>query len=406
MQQSQSKSVELNHEDGLSSIEIKLGNVEFQIRKKGVYSSSYDRNTIEISLNSSNDEISNNDHFYRVKITNGEFTYTGITNDNLKRNGLGLNEYKNGDKYLGGWINDKKDNKGVIIHKPVGDHSELFIGDWKDGVKNFGVYIWKKDNLPNEKCDLDVYIGKFTDGQISKGLYVSRVTKGGSTNEIFYFGKFDQDGKKKDDDALYYNKATNTIFKGEICDNELLKGFVKTMDDGKVFYFEKEEGKTFTNDEIEKAELDAIEISFQDLLKIVTGTNVFASSLDMFKNAENQFTKVTTLDSVGTESFAEIQGNLKEYLNVSTFTSHLVKKDEEDDSVKSAHKLKDEPKAIDDKHQEENEKNAKEEKLAKEDNDEKDNYKTIEPTSPEKSKNAAKNERKQRKSSKKGSLLF
>ena len=79
---------------------------------------------------------------------------------NNKNHGKGTYIWKSGNKYEGDWVNDKKHGKGTYIWKD----GTKYVGDWKNNKKHgFGTYYWN---------DGDKYVGDFlNDKKHGKGRY-------------------------------------------------------------------------------------------------------------------------------------------------------------------------------------------------------------------------------------------
>jgi hypothetical protein len=226
-----------NSKSDFVSIKIDLTMVNSNIKTKGSYNNEklgviIEKNTIEKGIGSGETFLAN--------ITaKDKFTYVGTLNENLKRSGIGLNKFYCGDTYFGHWQDDKKFLSGVYAHKPENNQSEFYAGEWQKALRNgFGVYVWKKDNQPEDKAIMDVFIGNFKDGAISRGLYVSRQLDGDAVKSNYYFGNF-VDGKKSDENALYYLNSSDILFQGQIKEDNLIKGNIYQGKDKRAFSFEK-----------------------------------------------------------------------------------------------------------------------------------------------------------------------
>ena len=80
-------------------------------------------------------------------------SYKGYINDQGLREGHGLYIDKNGNKYEGGWKNDKASGYGCKRFKKTGDVHEGYYEN--DKRENFGVYLWS---------NTDKYIGNWSNG--------------------------------------------------------------------------------------------------------------------------------------------------------------------------------------------------------------------------------------------------
>jgi hypothetical protein len=199
--------------------------VDFQIRNNGVYHSG----STEIKNNFSDLDSSDLNEFYSGKICSGDkLLYMGTLSKELIRNGYGINFYNSSDIYLGYWINDKRNDTGIYIYRSKEEKiNEIFYGKWILGKKNgFGVYFWKNGNYPPL---MDIFIGEFKDDKISDGLHVSGIsTKGLPKN--FYYGKFNQDGQKEDENAISYSPQSDIVYLGKMTKGEFIEGTIYKYD--------------------------------------------------------------------------------------------------------------------------------------------------------------------------------
>jgi hypothetical protein len=172
------------------------------------------------------------------------FAYVGtLMGRELVRSGIGYYIYPNQDLYFGHWLNNRKNNFGVYSYYTPVDEIEYYIGEWKDGVKNgFGIYFWKKQNTEIIHKDMyDVFIGNFNNGGIHRGLYLKRKLEDEITCTHYYFGKFNQDAKRSDENSFYYTTDNETLIYGHIEDNTFIKGNIVQQKDDRIFSFEKSE---------------------------------------------------------------------------------------------------------------------------------------------------------------------
>lgn len=276
-----------------------------------------------------------NEHKYVTSISNGKFSYIGALNDKIERNLVGRNQYSNGDIYLGFWKNNKKDNYGIYLHKPEEGQVELYNGSWDGGLKSkAGIYIWKKGTdfeEPIAKATFDAYIGQFKAGKFSEGLFISQKVEDEKVLQHYYLGKFDDDGKKVDDNGFYYMAHIDKVFYGKINDDKLLEGHVaKLNEDGELdtpFYFKKDEEGNINSDDIEEDKKDEITQQFQKFLSLVKETDFFElinqqgklcmdevyyyDSLDKFESEEGFAKDLKKLTSYG-DIYDKIKPIIKE----------------------------------------------------------------------------------------------
>ena len=92
----------------------------------------------------------------------------------------------------------------------------MYYGFWKENVRDHhGIYLWMKnytDSISFEEISFDAYVGTIADDRFKKGTYLSKVN-----DEYFlYYGGFDVNGMKNDNDAMYYSGKFDRLMKGKI----------------------------------------------------------------------------------------------------------------------------------------------------------------------------------------------
>lgn len=242
--------VESNHVTvtiDLTMVESKLKrNLPYKKEKSGV---------IEIKKNDYKGDNGKNEKYLANLSLKDQFSYVGTLNENLKRNGIGIYKYKLGDTYFGHWKDDKRHQLGVYAHKPENEQSDFYVGEWEEATRSgFGIYVWKKDNQPKEKEIMDIFIGNFSLGNLSRGLYISRKSEGDKISRFYYFGKF-ENAVKRDENCFYYFTSSDILFQGHIEDEDFIKGKIYQGDKSRAFSFEKgQDEKEYLPDEVTEEE--------------------------------------------------------------------------------------------------------------------------------------------------------
>jgi len=132
---------------------------------------------------------------YLVKYVPNMFTYIGITDENLRRNGLGINIFPNKDLYIGDWENDYQEGDGFYIHhytKNSLNYIDIFQGQWNSNKRANGLYFWS-EILPNNtfnEDNYDLFYGKFKDNMYHNGVYISKRTEDKKIRFYLYKGDF------------------------------------------------------------------------------------------------------------------------------------------------------------------------------------------------------------------------
>lgn len=179
-------------------------------------------------------ELDNKDK-YLTEISKNNSKYIGTLDPKFKREGYGLQIFENGDKYLGQFSKDQRNEDGAYFWAPEPKdsdiHSELYLGNWKNNKKdNNCIYLWidqPENNTEYEKANFDAYIGELENDKYKRGTYTSKT----GDNLSLYHGNFDSDGKKTDENAFFYTSQTNRIFLGKINKEILISGYLGTIDE-------------------------------------------------------------------------------------------------------------------------------------------------------------------------------
>ena len=207
---------------------------------------------------------------YIAQIKKQNYSFLGILNGQFEREGFGINKFENGDLYFGYFENDQRNRHGIYFYSPQIKnkkiHEECYYGFWLNNHKNsHGIYLWIEEEENNDIFDnanFDCFIGNVKDNHYGRGCYLSKI----EDNYYLYYGNFDEDGKKNDNNALFYT-SSDKLIKGKIVNDNFIEGYVSFFDsetgnminfvyckfdkDGSIIYLinDSDFGK---NDEIEK----------------------------------------------------------------------------------------------------------------------------------------------------------
>ena len=176
---------------------------------------------------------------YLVEISKSNIKYNGVINKLFERDGYGIHNFENGDRYFGYFKDDKRNFNGIYFwpseEKDGRIKSEMYYGFWKDNQKNSnGIYIWldePKEDKDFDSTNLEAYVGKFEDGTYSIGTYLQKTVD----DYYLYYGKFTKNGLKNDENGFFYSSNLDRLFHGKIENDVFIKGYVA--------FFDSEEGK-------------------------------------------------------------------------------------------------------------------------------------------------------------------
>ena len=206
-------------------IELNVFEIEESIKKDGKYEKD------GIMLRKWEGE-ENSNHFI-TQINRENVTFVGVLNDNFQREGYGFNDFANGDKFFGYYRGDKRNTHGIYFWEPDRVDGilkkEVYYGFWKNNKKdNHGCYLWVEEEQGNkdfEKTNFDTFIGIIDEDKYKRGTYLSKK----EDNYYLYYGEFGENGKKTDDNAMFYS-STDRLIKGKIEDDEFKEGHIAIFD--------------------------------------------------------------------------------------------------------------------------------------------------------------------------------
>ena len=170
---------------------------------------------------------------YIAQIKQKNFSFIGILNGKYEREGFGINKFENGDLYFGYFENDQRNRHGIYFYSPQIKnkkiHEECYYGFWLNNHKNsHGIYLWIEEEENNDIFDnanFDCFIGNVKDNFYGRGCYLSKI----ENNYYLYYGNFDEDGKKNDNNALFYS-SSDKLIKGKIINDIFTEGYVAFYD--------------------------------------------------------------------------------------------------------------------------------------------------------------------------------
>ena len=206
-------------------IELNVFEIEESIKKDG----KYEKDGIMLRKW----EGEENSNHYITQINRENVTFVGVLNDNFQREGYGFNDFANGDKFFGYYRGDKRNTHGIYFWEPDRVDGilkkEVYYGFWKNNKKdNHGCYLWVEEEQGNkdfEKTNFDTFIGLIDEDKYKRGTYLSKK----EDNYYLYYGEFGENGKKTDDNAMFYS-STDRLIKGKIEDDEFKEGHIAIFD--------------------------------------------------------------------------------------------------------------------------------------------------------------------------------
>jgi hypothetical protein len=173
--------------------------------------------------------------FYVGSLQKNKYSYLGVLNPKLRRQNFGVNHYDNGDVYFGFFENDVKAKHGCYFYAPTVEkgivNSEVYYGFWRDNQKDHhGIYIWlseRKGNTNFDEADFDAFVGDVELDEIRRGTYLTKI----ADNYFVYFGNYDAEGRKNDDNGFFYSSKQDRVFKGKIVNDRFTQGHLVYFDE-------------------------------------------------------------------------------------------------------------------------------------------------------------------------------
>ena len=292
----------------LNNIELDRARVTEELNENGEYEG--DGILIRKMEHEEDDEDDEDENeTYVTQIQKNNSTFIGILNNEFKREGYGLNILENGDEYLGYFENDQRSKHGIYIwaseRKGKNYFTEFYHGFWKENKKEKnGIYLWleePKNNKEFDRANFDAYVGEFEDDSYKKGTYLSKV----GDEYYLYFGKFDREGKKSDDNAYFYSSKNDRLIHGRVSRDNFMNGYISMFDPEsgllkELAYctFDKDGNSTsiILKDELQKEEKDREVKAITLFRNIILEVDYFGIIYDKYKEIRKFINK--EIDSI------------------------------------------------------------------------------------------------------------
>ena len=175
-----------------------------------------------------------NNESYIVKMQKAGSKYFGVLNKNFDRDGYGIYNFGNGERYFGFFRNDERNFNGIYIWPSESSNGrikvESYYGFWKDNKKyKNGIYLWLDESSTNsvfDRANFDAYIGEIEDETYKRGTYLQK----NGDDYFLYHGNFTKTGLKNDDKGFYYSSSLDRLFHGKIENDYFIEGYVSLFD--------------------------------------------------------------------------------------------------------------------------------------------------------------------------------
>lgn len=172
------------------------------------------------------------------KINKGYTKFVGVLNSAFDKDGYGMYEHENGDKYLGNFKDDQRNYNGFYLWPSTKVDNrvltESYYGFFKNNKKDkIGIYMWldeQENNTDFDEANFNAYVGEFENGTFKRGTLLQKK----ENSYHLYHGNFDKYGKKNDENGYFYSSQLDRLFHGKIENDKFVKGYVA--------FFDSEEG--------------------------------------------------------------------------------------------------------------------------------------------------------------------
>ena len=270
-----------------------------------------------------------NKKMYLLKADDKPNKFTGIVNISFEREGYGINEHDNGDKYFGYYKKDARDGHGIYSFLPQKKGNELlsefYYGLWKEDLKNGqGIYLWLREDASKkpfsdfEKSNFQAFVGEFEKDIFKKGTLLS---KEGEDYLVFH-GSFDLDGKREGKNCFFYSASLEKMCFGEYSSDQFVNGYVAHFDEeGNVKDFLKyADGQITPKDKIDEAEFNKNSKLMFDFRNVIMDKDYFGDVYSEFaKVKEFEETKMTSLDIFNSDQYLTLMKVVIGYNNVTIY---------------------------------------------------------------------------------------
>ena len=271
------------------------------------------------------------------ELADGGNTYTGLLSQDMKREHIGIQRYKNGDVYLGQWEKNQRNGLGIymyFVEQPDKKQKiEMFLGKFKNDVKEAeGLYVWIEENIGSNDllaANFEAYVGEISEQGFKRGIYLTKIEK------LFYiyYGEF-KDGEKNDDKCYFFdnNGEIDRVFRGKISEGKVKEGFFITffkedIDDSAFMRFGDDgiPNEVSTKEMLGEKLVSDINNEAFNFREILYEEDWFGMIYETCKEAYKVITTNKLLDFDADKSFNQIVKVVGSYKNVSLYPKLCVK---------------------------------------------------------------------------------
>lgn len=255
--------------------------------------------------------------------------FKGIVNSFFEREGYGINEHDNGEKYFGYYKNDARNGHGIYSFVPIkkGNDllSEFYYGFWKNDLKNGqGIYLWLRENSSKkpftdfESSHFQSFVGEIERDKFKKGTLLSKEGE----DYLVYHGSFDIDGNREGQKCFFFSSTLEQLCFGEYLDDHFIKGYVSHFDeDGNIKDFLKyEDGQINSKEKLDEEEYKKNSKIMLDFRNVIMGKDYFGDIYNEFAKVINfEETKMKSIDIFNSDQYLNIMSVATGYNKVTIY---------------------------------------------------------------------------------------
>ncbi len=266
---------------------------------------------------------------YLLKTEDKSLKFTGIVNLSFEREGYGINEHENGDKYFGYYQNNVRNGHGFYSFLPEKKDnrllSEFYYGFWKTDLKNgYGIYLWlneeasKKPFTDFENANFQAFIGDIEEDLLKKGTLLSKE----GNYYLVYHGSYDKDGNREGKNCFYYSASLEELCFGEYTHDHFIKGYVARFDeDGNVKDFLKySDGQMIPKGKMDEEEFKKNSKLMFDFRNVIMDKDYFGDVYNEFSKIKKiEETKMTSIDIFNSDQYSNLMAVTTNYNKVTIY---------------------------------------------------------------------------------------
>ena len=293
------------------------------IDKKGEFQ------TDKVTVKRWGEESVGDKRMYLLKAEEKPNKFTGIVNIFFEREGYGINEHDNGDKYFGYYKNDVRNGHGIYSFLPQKKGNELcsefYYGYWKTDLKSGqGIYLWLREDASKkpfsdfESSNFQAFVGEVERDMFKKGTLLSKEGE----DYLVYHGTFDLDGNREGQNCFFYSATLEELCFGEYLNDQFVKGYVAHFDEeGNVKDFLKyADGQITPKEKLNEEEFNKNSKIMFDFRNVIMDKDYFGDTYKEFAKVKDfEEKKMTSIDIFNSDQYLSIMSAATGYNKITIY---------------------------------------------------------------------------------------